>query len=472
MFFINKHSVLPTHLSSRESPFMLQWQSFCFLLLTLFLSNHTLASSSILTTSDIAAHQVKFVAGKAEITTLVAQEPAELKILTTLQAGDVITTHDNSYVQLQLNQQDYWSITPNSSVRVMTDTDTETITSNKKGSMLTLQINRGQARRNSSNTNVMTAEQINSNRYETYADTTRASQIDNIVENIVEQQPITIPPPSSERFVIIAPNYGIEGSGNDDPVDGTNLFLSYSFGEFHHSEFTDVEQFRNLRFGALAFHLDGLDITTNAAILLTGSPSGDTPYAETSPRIYQNSEILITWGTWQNAYAVSTNSDANDQRSIIDTNQAAFHFVYGPGYEEGITPALSVTGTANYNAVHNTNPTNSAGDVGTLNMQSPVVLSANFNDMTVTTDINLSINDQAWHGSGSAPLNSTGLFNGNLNNVTTTAPSNNIQNGTGAFDGFLVVESNGAIPDVGGMTYQMTVGNEIINGAIILEREP
>jgi hypothetical protein len=60
--------------------------------------------------------------------------------------------------------------------------------------------------------------------------------------------------------------------------------------------------------------------------------------------------------------------------------------------------ALPLTGTASYNVIGSTSPTNGVGDVGTLNS---ATLNANFTDRTVDASVNIGIAGQTWTGSAS-----------------------------------------------------------------------
>jgi hypothetical protein len=60
--------------------------------------------------------------------------------------------------------------------------------------------------------------------------------------------------------------------------------------------------------------------------------------------------------------------------------------------------ALPLTGTAAYDVIGSTSPTNGAGQVGTLGS---AVLNANFTNRTVDTAVTIAINNQTWNGNAS-----------------------------------------------------------------------
>ncbi|MGZ5083151.1 MAG: hypothetical protein ACXWHA_07330, partial [Usitatibacter sp.] len=60
--------------------------------------------------------------------------------------------------------------------------------------------------------------------------------------------------------------------------------------------------------------------------------------------------------------------------------------------------SLPLTGTATYDVIGSTSPTNGTGAVGTLNS---ATLAANFTDRTVDAAVNIAIAGQTWTGSAS-----------------------------------------------------------------------
>jgi len=104
-------------------------------------------------------------------------------------------------------------------------------------------------------------------------------------------------------------------------------------------------------------------------------------------------ETGLTWGRWSGGQAIVTNGG---QSVGIDLHNTSLHYIFA-GSQSGPV-ALPLTGTASYNVIGSTSPTNGVGDVGTLNS---ATLNANFTDRTVDASVNIGIAGQTWTGSAS-----------------------------------------------------------------------
>ncbi len=98
----------------------------------------------------------------------------------------------------------------------------------------------------------------------------------------------------------------------------------------------------------------------------------------------------LVWGRWSGGTAtvggVSTNL-AN----------ASLHYIFGPTQNGPVS--LPLTGTATYDVVGSTRPTDTQGHTGTLNS---ATLNANFSQRTVDASVIVGINGQTWTGSAQA----------------------------------------------------------------------
>jgi FecR protein len=101
----------------------------------------------------------------------------------------------------------------------------------------------------------------------------------------------------------------------------------------------------------------------------------------------------MTWGRWGGGQAIVTNGS---QSVGIDLHNASLHYIFAGSQSGPVT--LPLTGTATYDVIGSTSPTNGAGAVGTLNSAS---LAANFTDRTVDASVNIAIAGQTWSGSAS-----------------------------------------------------------------------
>ncbi len=149
-------------------------------------------------------------------------------------------------------------------------------------------------------------------------------------------------------------------------------------------------------------------------------------------------ETGLVWGRWSGGTAQVV---ADGQTRALPLTDRSLHYVFSGTQSGPVT--LPLTGTATYDLVGSTSPTNNLGAVGTLNSAS---LSANFTNRTVDTSLNLTIAGQTISGvaqnvpifreqyfsafRGSAP---GGLPVPQLLNIT-CAPA--CTNPTGSIDGF------------------------------------
>lgn len=97
----------------------------------------------------------------------------------------------------------------------------------------------------------------------------------------------------------------------------------------------------------------------------------------------------LSWGRWAGGTATVGGQSAN-------LANASLHYIFGPTQSGPVS--LPLTGTATYDVIGSTRPTDGAGHTGTLNS---ATLNANFSARTVDASINVGINGQTWNGSAS-----------------------------------------------------------------------
>ncbi|XOV87747.1 MAG: FecR domain-containing protein [Pseudomonadota bacterium] len=165
----------------------------------------------------------------------------------------------------------------------------------------------------------------------------------------------------------------------------------------------------------------------------------------------------IRWGRWSEGVAIRT--DAGGDTSL-NLEQSSLHFVEGPVEE---VPVQAITGSASYVLVGNTDPTDNAGNRGILGSAS---LSADFTNATVSSNIQLGVNNQNWQASGSGAI-SANLFSGSYSEVRVNGASG----GSGSFGGFF--SGLGAAPPTGaGLNYRLVNGTTTVNGAAVFNQGP
>jgi hypothetical protein len=162
----------------------------------------------------------------------------------------------------------------------------------------------------------------------------------------------------------------------------------------------------------------------------------------------------MRWGRWTQSAQIGG--------ATVNLANRDLHWIAGP--DTGALFALPITGSASYDLVGNTNPTDNLGHVGFLGS---ATLTANFTNQTVSNTLSLTINDQTWNAAGTASLHSPlPLFGGNYSSVTVGQSQ-----GTGSFAGFFVA-GPGGLPDGAGLTYNLNNGGTTVSGAAAFGARP
>ena len=102
-------------------------------------------------------------------------------------------------------------------------------------------------------------------------------------------------------------------------------------------------------------------------------------------------ETGMVWGRW--AGGTATVSNGAGQSTNLNLANASLHYIFA-GAQSGPVN-LPLTGTAVYDVIGSTNPTDRSGHVGTLNT---ATLNADFTRRTVDALLNVTVNGQVWNG--------------------------------------------------------------------------
>lgn len=131
-------------------------------------------------------------------------------------------------------------------------------------------------------------------------------------------------------------------------------------------------------------------VTAFAAPYVSGNRLvGHQNYAQGSSTIVDNGFDPVTglsWGRWSGGSATIGGQSAN-------LSNASLHYIFGATQSGPVS--LPLTGTAVYDVVGSTRPTDGVGHVGTMNN---ATLAANFSARTVDASVNIGINGQTWNG--------------------------------------------------------------------------
>jgi hypothetical protein len=143
----------------------------------------------------------------------------------------------------------------------------------------------------------------------------------------------------------------------------------------------------------------------------------------------------LIWGRWGGGIA-----QVGGQ--ALNLTDASLHYIFAGTQSGPVT--LPLTGSATYDVIGNTSPTDASGRVGTLNI---ATLDANFTNRTASATVNIAINGQTWNGSATnMPIYREQYFSAysgtpiagvpNPNPLFISCTPNCGQGATGSFDGF------------------------------------
>ncbi|MCH9026050.1 MAG: FecR domain-containing protein [Proteobacteria bacterium] len=271
---------------------------------------------------------------------------------------------------------------------------------------------------------------------------------------------------------------GTDGSGQPTSLTEGNDVQASQPGQvgFAAGPLATVDQFSGVSSGPSASVL----MTGNGDLVKFGGPIPTDSQGNTSDVIYSvgSAEILdrgedaasgIRWGRWANG-SISV-MDSTGASTDHDLGNSSLHWVTGSVGQP--TPVLPTTGSANFTLVGNTNPTDNAGNVGTLGSAS---LSADFDRQTVDADVSLSMdaNNEIWNASATdiAIDNADATFGGSFDDVTVTDTTDgSVSQGDGSLSGFFTGDENGNISGAGfGYSLEDGMGTSV-TGAVAFDAD-
>ncbi|MBC7625242.1 MAG: FecR domain-containing protein [Aeromicrobium sp.] len=198
-----------------------------------------------------------------------------------------------------------------------------------------------------------------------------------------------------------------------------------------------------------------------------GTISGNSSYAIGAAQVFEagfDPSTGLSWGRWAaGAATVGGLSTELSNRSL--------HYIFA-GPQVGPT-TLPLTGTAAYEVVGSTRPTNTSGGIGTMNS---ATLNANFTARTVDATVNVTLANQTWNASATGmPIYRDMTFGANTGRSPVTglpaptqlniscSPNCGSSGATGSLDGFFT----GRTGQGAGVQYSI---NNNITGAIAFRR--
>ena len=190
----------------------------------------------------------------------------------------------------------------------------------------------------------------------------------------------------------------------------------------------------------------------------------------------EDSVTGLSWGRWSEGELTQTINGIDELSPQADAlNNDSVHWIVGQQNQEALV--MPITGSANYNLIGNTDPTDNFGNIGVLGSAN---LAVDFMTSEVTTNIELGINNQVWRVEDDiSTLNANGSFSSDALSVTVTDGSNGqVINGSGQMDGQLIqpVETNTGIPGGAALGYQLEASpnqtNTHVSGVAAFEKKP
>jgi hypothetical protein len=167
----------------------------------------------------------------------------------------------------------------------------------------------------------------------------------------------------------------------------------------------------------------------------------------------------LHWGRWSGGAAVVTTPGGATQTHALGSS--SLHYVAAA---DAATPVLPATGTAQFELIGNTNPTDDAGRIGTLGSAS---LAADFTARTVDADLKLGFAETATVWTASArdvPMNAgTATFGGGFDSVTVTGAGFE-RAGSGTLSGFFTGDAQRVLTGAG-VSYGLTDGDVAVAGS-------
>lgn len=192
---------------------------------------------------------------------------------------------------------------------------------------------------------------------------------------------------------------------------------------------------------------------------------GHAPYTQGTASVLDNgfdASTGLVWGRW-------AGGAANIRGQSVALTNRSLHYIFSSA-QSGPT-ALPLTGSAVYDVIGSTRPTDLNGNVGTFNNAS---LNANFSARTVSTSLNISIAGQTWNAAANnVPIYRDQYFSAYAGSVQgvpspatlvlTCTPNCTPASPTGSLDGFFT----GRTGQGAGVMYNL---NSNISGAIAFRR--
>lgn len=164
----------------------------------------------------------------------------------------------------------------------------------------------------------------------------------------------------------------------------------------------------------------------------------------------QDVDTGLRWGRWSDGVANVTVGSNTSQQNL--QNQS-LHWIASPLTNQA--PALPLSGTAAYQLIGNTNPTDNAGEVGLLGS---AVLVADFAAQSLTNSVTLGIAGENWQATGTTTQLTNPQFSGQYNTVRV----NGAAVGNGQFSGFflpVIPSVDSTLPAGAGLSYSLNNPN-------------
>ncbi|HVY80922.1 MAG TPA: hypothetical protein VG994_08085, partial [Steroidobacteraceae bacterium] len=198
---------------------------------------------------------------------------------------------------------------------------------------------------------------------------------------------------------------------------------------------------------------------------LKGLSKGSSLLAESAA----SGVVMMRWGRWAGGDIVDTSIPPGTS-SPLALGQSSLHWIESADMTSA--PVMPTTGSASYQLIGATTPTDRAGHFGTLNS---ATLNADFTAQRVDASVDITINGESWKASGLGSIGAAGALQSNhfAGTFTNGAVGASGTTPSGSFAGFFTNPgATSGVPIGAGFTYTLgdTTTGASVDGAAVFHK--
>ncbi|HEU4624216.1 MAG TPA: hypothetical protein VFS52_05600 [Steroidobacteraceae bacterium] len=198
---------------------------------------------------------------------------------------------------------------------------------------------------------------------------------------------------------------------------------------------------------------------------LVGLSNGSSRLAESAA----SGVVMMRWGRWADGDVVDTSIPPGTSASLA-LGQSSLHWIESADLKSA--PVMPTTGSASYQLIGATTPTDRAGHLGVLNS---ATLNADFTAQRVDASVDITINGESWKASGLGAIGAPGALQSNhfAGTFTNGAVGASGTTPSGSFAGFFTNPGAASgVPIGAGFTYTLgdTSTGASVDGAAVFHK--